>query len=130
VASFDELEPTWLAPGPGKELLARLQDASATHGRSAVASLLAADSEPLPEDQRALLLRLSSEPGVEDAHAATRSISDCIATLEIAALDREKRALEARRVSCTDRTQQLEIDEELQRIMSRRHDLQKRKRQL
>jgi len=130
VSRFDELEPAWLAPGPGRELLARLQEASATHGRGAVASLLAADSEPLPEDQRALLLRLSSEPGVEDAHAAARSVSDCIATLEIAALDREKRALEARRGSCTDRAQQLEIDEELQRIMSRRHDLQKRKRQL
>jgi DNA primase len=130
VSLFHELQPAWLAPGPGRDVLARLLEASAAHGRGAVANLLAADSEPLPEDQRALLLHLSSELGVEDAHAATRSISDCIATLEIAALDQEKRALEARRGSCTDRAQQLEIDEELQRIMSRRHDLQKRKRQL
>lgn len=130
VSHFDELDPGWLAPGPGADLLARLRAASAERGRGAVASLLAADSEPLPEDQRALLLRLSSEPSVDDAQAAKRSVLDCIATLEIAALDRQKRELEVRRGSCTDRAQQLQIDEELQRILSRRHDLQKRKRQV
>ena len=130
VSHFDELDPEWLAPGPGADLLARLRAASAERGRGAVASLLAADSEPLPEDQRALLLRLSSEPSVDDAQAAKRSVLDCIATLEIAALDRQKRELEVRRGSCTDRAQQLQIDEELQRILSRRHDLQKRKRQV
>jgi DNA primase len=130
VSLFDDLDPAWLAPGPGADLLARLRRASTERGRGAVASLLAADSEPLPEDERALLLRLSSEASADDAAAAKRSILDCIATLEIAVLDRQKRELEARRGSCTDRAQQLQIDEELQRILSRRHDLQKRKRQV
>jgi hypothetical protein len=46
------------------------------------------------------------------------------------ALNSAKRALDERRGSCTERAAQNEIDEELQRIASRRHDLQKRVRQV
>jgi DNA primase len=124
---FDELDSAWIALGPGRELLARLLDASAALGRGAVASLLAADSEPLPDEQRALLFELVAESGWEDPGIATQSISDRIATLEIAARKREVSELLKRSGSCTDRAQ---LDEEESRLRSRIHDLEKRRRHL
>jgi DNA primase len=124
---FDDLDLAWLAPGPGSDLLARLREASSERGRGAVASLLAADSEALPENQRALLLQLAAEAGWDDAAVATKSISDRIATLEIAALDRQKRELHVRLGSCTDPAQSAAMTEELQRIAYRKRDLSKQR---
>ena len=129
-SSFAELDFAWIAQGPGRELLARLLDASREHGRGAVAQLLSSDPEPLPAEQHALLLRLCAEPGLEAANAAARSISDCIAKLEIAALSREKRELERRRESCTDAGARNDLDEEIQRIVTRRLDREKQVRQV
>ena len=109
--SFAELDFAWIAPGPGRELLARLLEASREHGRGAVAQLLSSDSEPLPAEQHALLLRLCAEPGLEDAAiAAARSISDCIASSRSRRSSREKRELEARRESCTDAGARNDLD--------------------
>ncbi|MFI5314776.1 MAG: DNA primase [Myxococcota bacterium] len=124
---FDELDLAWLAPGPGSDLLARLREASAERGRGAVAGLLAADSEPLPEDQRALLLQLAAESGWDDVGVAKKSVSDRIATLEISALDRQKRELHVRLGSCTDPAQSAAITEELQQIAYRKRDLSKQR---
>jgi DNA primase len=122
---FDELDPAWLAPGPGCDLLLRLLDASREHGRAAVATLLAADSEHLSDDQRGLLLQLSAEPGLDDPRAARRSVSDCIAKLEIGTLDRQKQELDARLKSCTDVAQLDALTEQIQRIVTRKHELRK-----
>jgi DNA primase len=127
---LDELEPAWLPADPGAELLARLREASASFGRSAAATLLSPESTTLDEAQKALLWRLCHDEAPADAKSAERGVSDSIARLEIAALTARKRALEERRGSCTDPAAQDEIDEELQRITSRRHDLQKRVRQV
>ena len=128
--SFGELDFAWIAQGPGRELLGRLLDASREHGRGAVAQLLSSDQEPLSAEQHALLLRLCAEPGLEAASAAARSISDCIAVLEIAALSRAKRELEKRRESCTDAGARNDLDEEIQRIVTRRLDREKQVRQV
>ncbi|HXZ86880.1 MAG TPA: DNA primase [Myxococcota bacterium] len=122
---FDELDRAWLAPGPGSELLARLLDASRQQGRGAIAGLLAADAEPLPEEQRVLLLELSSESGLDDRRAARRSVADCIAKLEIGVLDRQKRELDARLKSCSDAAQLDALTEQIQRIVTRKHELRK-----
>ncbi|HXX47726.1 MAG TPA: DNA primase [Myxococcota bacterium] len=127
---FDELDPAWLAPGPGCDLLLRLLDASRAHGRAAVATLLAADSEALPEEQRGLLLQLSAEPGFDDAQAARRSASDCLARLEIGRLDRQKHELDAKLKSCTEAAQLDALMEEIQRIVTRKHELRKSQSQL
>jgi len=127
VPLFDELDLEWLAPGPGRELLARLLPASAELGRSAVASLLAADGEPLPEAERALLLELAAEAGWDDPGIARKSVSDRIATLEIGVQKRALTELTKRSGSCTDRAQ---LDEEELRLRSRIHDLEKRRRHL
>ena len=95
-----------------------------------MAQLLSSDSEPLSAEQHALLLRLCAEPGLEAASAAVRSISDCVAKLEIAALSREKRELERRRESCTDASARNDLDEEIQRIVTRRLDREKQVRQV
>jgi DNA primase len=129
VPLFDELAPTWLAPGVGRDLLMQLLDASRMHGRGAVASLLAVDGE-LPDEQRTLLLQLSSEAGLDDERIARRTVSDCIATLEIAVLKREKRELESRRESCTDAAALGQLEEEIQRIVTRRLDREKQVRQV
>ena len=125
VPLYDGLDPAWLAPGPGCDLLLRLVAASRSHGRAAVATLLAADSEALPEELRALLLQLSAEPGFDDAQAARRSASDCIARLEIGRLDRQKHELDARLKSCTEAAQLDALTEEIQRIVTRKHELRK-----
>ncbi|HTO68653.1 MAG TPA: DNA primase [Myxococcota bacterium] len=130
VPLFDELDPAWLAPGLGRDLLLRLLDASRESGRGAVAALLAHGDEPLPEDERALLLELSAEAGLDDERSARRAVSDCLAKLGIGALDRQKRALEARLGSCTEPAQIAAVTEEIQQIASRRHDLQKRRTQV
>jgi len=130
VALFDELDPAWLAPGPGSELLARLREASGERGRSAVASLLAADSDLLPEDQRALLLELSAEGGWDDAAVTRQSISDRLCDLRRAALDREKREIDARLKSCTDPAQTEALFERVQQIVMEKHELRKRQSHL
>jgi DNA primase len=125
VSLFDELDAAWLAPGPGRDVLARLLEASSAHGRGAVASLLAADSDPLPEDQRALLLQLAAETGWEDVAVATQSLRDRLAKLKVAALDRQKQELDVRLKSCTDAAQVNALMEEIQRIVMLKHDLRK-----
>ena len=127
---FDALESDWLPNDAGVELLARLQSACASSGRSGAASLLSPDSEELGDEHKALLGRIIAEAPQLDARSAARSVSDCLAKLEIAALTASKRVLEERRGSCTDPAGQNEIDEELQQITSRRHDLQKKVRQV
>ena len=127
---FDLLEPAWLPDDAGAELLTHLQAACATSGRNAAASLVSPESELLSEAQKTLLSRIVAEDAPLDAKSAARSVSDCISKLEIAALTAAKRALEERRGSCTDPAGQNEIDEELQRITSLRHDLQKKVRQV
>jgi len=111
-------------------LLARLQIASAAGGRSAVASLVSSDALELDDAQKSLLNRITTEAPGQDAKSAARSVSDCLSKLEIAALTAAKHALEERRETCTDPARQNEIDEELQRITSLRHDLQKKVRQV
>ncbi len=128
--AFDELESGWLPNDAGAALLARLQIASASGGRSAVASLVSSDASDLDDAQKSLLNRITTEAPAQDAKSAARSVSDCISKLEIAFLTAAKHELEERRGSCTDPAAQNEIDEELQRITSRRHDLQKKVRQV
>jgi DNA primase len=127
---FDALETSWLPDDAGAELLACLQAACASGGRSGAASLVSPEASLLDETQKALLGRIMTEAPALDAKSAARSVSDCIAKLEIAALTAAKHALEERRGTCTDPAGQNEIDEELQRITSRRHDLQKKVRQV
>jgi len=127
---LEALDVAWLPRGAGAELLAQLRDATASRGRNAAATLLSPESDVLDAAQKALLWQLCNDDAPEDAKSAERAASDCIARLEIAALNTAKRALDERRGSCTDRAAQNEIDEELQRIASRRHDLQKRVRQV
>ncbi len=127
---FEALDPAWLPADGGAELLARLRETTASRGRSAAATLLSPESQILDEAQKALLWRLCNDEAPTDARSAERAVADCMARLEIAALNAAKRALEERRGSCTDPAAQDEIDEELQRISSRRHDLQKRVRQV
>ncbi len=50
--------------------------------------------------------------------------------LEIAALSRDKRELERRRESCTDAGARNDLDEEIQRIVTRRLDREKQVRQV
>jgi hypothetical protein len=130
LSDFDALEPAWLPDDAGAELLTRLQLASAASGRSAAASLVSPEAEELDGEQKALLWRIVAEAPPLDAKTAVRSVSDCLSKLEIAALTTVKQALEERRGFCTDPAGQNEIDEELQRITSRRHDLQKKMRQV
>jgi DNA primase len=127
VSLFHELDLEWVTPGLGRDLLSRLLTASTELGRGAVASLLAADGEPLPEAERTLLLQLAAETGWEDVGVARQSVSDRIATLEIAACKRSLTELVKRSGSCTDRAQ---LDEEELRLRSRIHDLEKRRRHL
>jgi DNA primase len=127
---FAALDSAWLPADAGAELLARLQIASASSGRSAAASLVSPEAEELDAEQKALLWRIVAEAPALDAKSAARSVSDCLSKLEIAALTAAKHALEERRGTCTDPAGQNEIDEELQRITSRRHDLQKKVRQV
>ena len=130
LSEFAALEPTWLPDDAGAELLARLQLACRVSGRSAAASLLSPEAEELGDEQKALLSRIVAEGPLLDAKTALRSVSDCLSKLEIAALTTVKQALEERRGTCTDPAGRNEIDEELQRITSRRHDLQKKVRQV
>lgn len=130
VALYDELDPAWLAPGPGCDLLARLREASRERGRSAVATLLAADSQELPVEQRALLLELSAETGWDDPAVTRQSISDRICDLRRAALDREKREIDARLKSCTDPAQTEALFERVQQIVMEKHELRKRQSHL
>ena len=124
-AAFAGLDLAWLDPGPGRELLARLLDGSREHGRSAVAQLLSSDAEPLPAEQHALLLRITASAGDQGEKTAAQTIADCIAVLEITALDRQKRDLDRRLGSCTDPAQLDALTEEIQRIVTRKHDLRK-----
>ncbi len=128
--AFDELEPEWLPNDPGAALLEQLQLATAKGGRSAVASLVSSEAEELDAAHKELLNRITQEAPALDAKSAARSVSDCLSKLEIAHLTAAKHELEERRGSCTDPAAQNEIDEELQRITSRRHDLQKKVRQV
>ncbi len=127
---FESLDSGWLPSDPGAELLDHLKAASAASGRSGAASLLSPEAERLDDEQRTLLGRIIADAPQLDSKSATRSISDCIAKLEITVLTSAKHVLEERRGSCTDPAGQNEIDEELQRITSRRHDLQKQVRQV
>lgn len=127
---FEPLEEAWLPRDAGAELLAMLRAACASSGRSAAATLVSPEADELDSDQKALLWRIVAEDAPLDAKSAARSVSDCISKLEIAALTASKRELEERRGTCTDPARQNEIDEELQRITSRRHDLQKKMRQV
>ena len=88
------------------------------------------EAQELDHEQKNLLNQILTEAPALDAKSAARSVSDCLAKLEIAALTAAKHELEERRGSCTDPVGQNEIDEELQRITSRRHDLQKKVRQV
>jgi hypothetical protein len=129
--AFDELETSWLPNDPGALLLEQLQIATARGGRSAVASLVSAEAGGELDDAHKQLLNLiASKAPAQDAKSAAKSVSDCICRLEIAALDAHKRALDVRRGSCTDPAGQNEIEEELQRIASRRHDLRKKMEQV
>ena len=123
--SFAALDLAWIAPGPGRELLARLLDASREQGRGAVAQLLSSDSEPLPGEQHALLLRIAASSGDQGEKAAVQTIADCIAVLEIAALDQQKRELDRKLGTCSDPAQLDALTEEIQRIVTRKHDLRK-----
>jgi hypothetical protein len=91
---------------------------------------VSSDAQELDDAHKELLGRITSEAPALDAKSAARSVSDCISKLEIAFLTAAKHELEERRGSCTDPAGQNEIDEELQRITSRRHDLQKKVRQV
>jgi DNA primase len=127
---FDALESDWLPNDAGAELLERLQAACASGGRSGAASLVSPEAQELDQEQKNLLNQILTEAPALDAKSAARSVSDCLAKLEIGALTAAKHELEERRGSCTDPAGQNEIDEELQRITSRRHDLQKKVRQV
>lgn len=124
-ASFGALDLAWLDPGAGRELLARLLDASREHGRGALAQLLSSDAEPLPAAQHALLLRIAAASGDQSEKSAVQTVADCIARLEIASLDRQKRELDRRLGSCNDPAQLDALTEEIQRIVTRKHDLRK-----
>ena len=125
LSQFDTLAPAWLPDDAGRELLARLQEASAASGRSAAASLVSPEAEVLDEEQKARLWQIVAEAPALDAKGAARSVSDCIAKLEIAALTLAKREFDERRRNCTEPPQQRDLDDEIQRIVSRRHDLRK-----
>ncbi len=125
---LEDLDPAWLPDDAGRDLLAHLRAATASSDRNAAASLVSHEAETLDSEQKALLWQIVAVEAPSDAKSAERSVMDCISKLEIAALTAAKRALEERRGFCTDPAGQNEIDEELQRITSRRHDLQKKMR--
>jgi hypothetical protein len=84
----------------------------------------------LDDAEKALLWYALEDEATADARAAEAHVRGCIARLGIAALDARKKAIDARRGSCTDPAAQDQIDEEVQQIVSRRLDLRKRLEQV
>jgi DNA primase len=120
---FETLELDWVAPGPGRELLAQLRAASAEHGKNAVATLLSPESDALGAELRALFNGVIAASLQCDLRTSQAAVGDCIRSLKKRELDRRAREITTRLGSCTDAAEITTLLERKQQILDEIRDL-------
>lgn len=119
----DGLDAEWLPPGDDRVLLAQVNTMLGEHGGQAVARLLSPGESGLSEPLKSALSRIAAEAVPTDVNAAERALRDCVAQLQIRALDRRSRALTTRLESCKDQGELESLLHEKQRNLAERREL-------
>ena len=119
----DRLEPQWLQDLAGGELIIELAAATRTHGRAAVAQLVAPEAPETGSGLRAALPEILLKHEPNDRATAERAARDCVAQIGRRWVDRQLQDVRLRLESCSDSEQVSQLLEEQQRYMAQRRDL-------
>ena len=121
--TIERLEPDWLPPGDGRELLDSLREATRRHGRSAVAQLVRPGADELRDELKSALPRIVLQHEPWTLRAAEQAARECVAQLGRRSYDRKLRVVRSRLESCSDTEQVSALLEEQQRYMAERQSL-------